>query len=146
MLPGLATTWPRSTSSRFDAPQQNADVVAGLALIEELAETSRPRCRPSSGLFEPDDLDFLAHLDDAALRPGRSPPCRAGDGEDVFHRHQEGLVDLALGGGEVAVHRGHQLVDTLVLGGLGVGAGGLSAFRAEPLTIGDVVAREAVLG
>jgi hypothetical protein len=36
--PGLHRTWPRSTSSRFNAAQQRADVVAGLALVQQLAE------------------------------------------------------------------------------------------------------------
>jgi hypothetical protein len=34
----LARTWPRSTSSRFDAAQQRADVVASFTLVEQLAE------------------------------------------------------------------------------------------------------------
>lgn len=41
MLLGAARTWPRSTSSRF-VPRASADVVAGLALIEQLAEHLTP--------------------------------------------------------------------------------------------------------
>jgi hypothetical protein len=38
VVPGLITTMPRSTSSRFGAAEQQTDVLARLALVEQLAE------------------------------------------------------------------------------------------------------------
>src|SRR3989304_472593 len=69
---------------------------------------------------EADALPLLPDLHPAALHPARHHGAPAGDGEDVLPRHEEGLVDLPLGGGEVLVHGGHELVDTGVLGGLGI--------------------------
>src|SRR5690606_29933210 len=49
------------------APRQQAGVVARLALVEHLAEHLRARDRGLLGRTDTDDLDFLAHLDHAAL-------------------------------------------------------------------------------
>ena len=58
------------------AAQQRADVVAGLALVEQLAEHLDAG---HDGLLrgaDADDLDFLADLDRCRARRGRSPRCR----------------------------------------------------------------------
>jgi hypothetical protein len=60
------------------------------------------------------DLDFLADLDDAALHAAGHHGAAAGDGEHVFHRHQEGAVHGALGRRDVAVQRVGQLHDGLL--------------------------------
>ena len=49
--------------------------------------------------LEADDLDLVAHLDDAALDAAGRHGAAALDAEDVLDRHQEGLVDGALGVG-----------------------------------------------
>src|SRR5271169_6522538 len=49
------------------AAQQAADVVARLALVEQLAEHLDAGDDGLGGVPEADDLDFLANLDDAAL-------------------------------------------------------------------------------
>src|ERR1017187_3409020 len=49
------------------AAQQRADVVAGLALIEQLAEHLDAGDDGLLGIAQTDDLDFLADLDHAAL-------------------------------------------------------------------------------
>ena len=81
-----------------------------------------------------------------ALHPAGDHRPAAGDGEDVLHGHEEGLVDLPLRGGEVAVHGLHELVDAGVLGGLRVRAGGLEGLQGRALHDGDLVPGEAVLG
>src|SRR6476469_6185792 len=50
-----------------DAADQRADIVARLALIEQLAEHLDARDRGLAGVLDADDLDFLADLDDAGL-------------------------------------------------------------------------------
>ena len=58
-----------------------------------------------------DDLDLLAHLDDALLHLAGHDGAPAGDGHDVLDRHEEGLVDVALGLGDVVVDGVHELDD-----------------------------------
>ena len=60
------------------------------------------------GGLDPDDLDFFADLDDAALDTTGGNGAATGDGEDVFDRHQERLVDGALRLRDVAVNSVHQ--------------------------------------
>ena len=54
-----------------DAADQRADVVAGLALVEQLAEHLDAGDDGLLGVLDADDLDFLANLDDARSRHGR---------------------------------------------------------------------------
>ena len=85
------------------AAQQDADVVAGLTLVEQLAEHFDAGADGLDGGLDADDFDFFADLDDAALDTAGDDGAATGDGEDVFDRHQEGLVDGALGHRDVAV-------------------------------------------
>ena len=92
-----------------------------------------------------DDLDLLADLDHAALdAPGRDR-APALDAEHVLDRHDERLVDRALGVGDVGVDRVEQLLDAGVGRVVGV-VGGLEGLERGAADDGDVVAREVVLG
>src|SRR5437764_3448817 len=89
------------------AAQQDADVVAGLALVEELPEhldpgRDRRRRRP-----EADELHFIADLDDAALDPAGHHRAAARDREHILDRHQERPVLRPLRLRDLAVHRLH---------------------------------------
>src|SRR5207249_2499972 len=77
----------RSTERDFEV-----DVVAGLALVQELAEHLDAGDDGLAGLAHADDLDFLADLDDPALDAAGRDGAAALDAEDVLDRHQEGLV------------------------------------------------------
>src|SRR3954464_13421826 len=82
----------------LDAPDQAADVVAGLALVEELLEHLDAGDHDLAGRLDPDELDLVADLDDAPLdAAGRDRP-PALDPEDVLDRHEEGPIDRPLGG------------------------------------------------
>src|SRR5690242_242005 len=96
------------------AAEQRADVVAGLALIEQLAEHFDAGDRGLLGVAQTDDLDFVADLDDAALDTAGHDGAAAGDREHVFNRHQERLVDRPLRLRNVFVDILHQLEDRLV--------------------------------
>ena len=93
------------------AAQQHADVVARLALVQQLAEHLHARADGLQRRLDAHDLDFLADLDDAALDPAGHHRAATRDREHVFHRHQEGAVDRALGRRDVAVQRFGQLHD-----------------------------------
>ena len=102
----------------LDAPQQAAHVVAGAALVEQLLEHLDAGDDDLAGGVDADELDLVADLDDAALDAPGGDGAPALDPEHVLDRHQERLVDRALGGGDVRVDRVHQLLDRRV-GGVG---------------------------
>src|ERR1700691_6559524 len=80
----------------LDAAQQQADVVAGLAVVQDLAEHLHAGDgRGMRLLLDADDVDGLAGVDGAALDPAGHHGAAAGDREDILDRHQERLVDLA---------------------------------------------------
>src|SRR3990172_4634632 len=68
----------------LDAPEQAADVVAGPALVEELLEHLDAGDDDLAGRLDPDQLDLVADLDDAALDPARGDGAPALDPEDIF--------------------------------------------------------------
>ena len=143
--PALARTWPRSISSRSMPRMQAADVVAGAALVEQLLEHLDAGDDDLAGRLDPDQLDLVADLDDAALdAAGRDRP-PALDPEDVLDRHEERLVDRPLGGRDVGVDRVHQLLDRGV-GRVGRVVGRLEGLEGAAPDDRQVVAREVVLG
>src|SRR5690606_19889513 len=73
----------------FHATQQDADVVARHALVEQLAEHLDAGDDLLLGGPEADDLDFVADLDAAALDTAGHDGAAARDREHVFDRHQE---------------------------------------------------------
>src|SRR5690606_29223454 len=126
--------------------QQHANVVAGFAAVERLAVHLDAGDHRLGGVLEAHDRDFVAGLDHATLDAACGHSAAAGDGEHVFDGHQEGLVDVTLGGRDVAVDGVEQLpdaVDPLVLttGHLGVRLQGLHGLERGALDDGQVVAR-----
>src|SRR6201993_1954138 len=72
----------------LDTTQQQTDVVAGLPLVEQLAEHFHTGDRGlGAGRLDADDLDFLVYVDHAALDTAGDDGAAAGDGEDVFYGH-----------------------------------------------------------
>ncbi len=92
----------------------------------------------------PDDLDFLADLDHAALDAPRAHGAAARDREHVLDRHQERLVLRTLRLRDVLVHRLHQLVDRLLaeLGLLVLQRHQRRALDHRDLVAGEIVLRE----
>src|SRR5438874_1782007 len=105
------------------APQQHARVVARLSLIQGLLEHLDPGADRLLGRTQTDDLDFLAYLHDALFDAAGHDGAAAGDREDILDGHEEGLVDVADGLGDVVVDGVHELHD--LLGGGGVALEGL---------------------
>jgi hypothetical protein len=103
--PGFASTWPRSTFLALGAAQQHPDIVPGLAFVQELTEHLHPRAHRLLGRTDTDDLELIAYLHDPALHAPRHHRAPARDREHVLDRHQERLVDLALGRRHVGVQR-----------------------------------------
>src|SRR5688572_19527235 len=126
-----------------DAAQKRADVVAGLALIEQLAEHLDAGDDGLLGVADADDLDFLADLDDAGLDAAGDDRAAARDREHVLDRHQERLVERAVRLWDPLVDGFHQLED-----GLAADLGGLVLERGERRARDDrdIVAVEVALG
>src|SRR3954469_1894704 len=138
--PGLAEHLAALDVLALGAAQQAADVVARLALIEDLAEHLDAGDDRGGRVRDADDLDVVAGVDDALLDAAGRDGAAAGDREDVLDRHQERLVEVALGLGDVRVQLLGELDDLrlvrlVALEGLERGAGDER----------DVVAREVVL-
>src|SRR5690606_33316963 len=72
-----------------DATEQEADVVASLAAVEQLAEHLDAGDDGGGRVAKSDYLDGLVELDDATLDTARRDGAAAGDREDVLNGHQE---------------------------------------------------------
>ena len=116
-----------------------------LALVEQLLEHLDAGDHDLAGGLDPDQLDLVADLDDAALDAPGGDRAPALDAEHVLDRHEERLVDRALGGRDVAVDRVHQLLDGRV-GRVARIVGRLERLERRAADDRDVVARELVLG
>src|SRR3954471_1997910 len=115
--PRLAQHLPALDLLALRTAQEAADVVAGLALIEDLAEHLDAGHDGGGRRADADDLHVVARVDDALLdAAGRDGPA-AGDREDVLDRHQERTVERALRLGDVRVELLGEIEDPLgVLG------------------------------
>src|ERR1700724_154240 len=89
----------------LDAAQQAADVVAGLAGIEELVEHLDTGHDGLASVVDADHLDLFVDLDLAALDPAGHDRATTFDRENVLDRHHERLVAGALRHRGVAVAR-----------------------------------------
>src|SRR5947209_6910582 len=97
--------------------QQAAGVVACAALVEVLLEHLHAGDDGRGGRPDADDLDGLAGLDDPALDPSGRDRSAPGDRENVLDGHQERLVQVTGGLGNVGIQRLRELEDlALVLG------------------------------
>src|SRR6185437_7165386 len=93
----------------FNTAQQQSDVVARTAFVEQLLEHLDAGDYRFAGVAETDDFHFLADLADTLLdTPGhyRAAPLNR---ENIFNRHQERLVDHTLRHRDVLVDGFHQL-------------------------------------
>src|SRR6202167_4726861 len=96
----------------LDTTQQQSDVVAGLSLVEQLAEHLHTGDGGlGAGRLDADDLDFLVHVDHAALDTTGDHGGTTGDGEHVLDGHQERQRDFADRVRNRLVDRVHQLLD-----------------------------------
>src|SRR5690606_28433023 len=126
----------------LDAAEQDADVVAGHALIERLVEHLDARDGRLDVGSQTDDLGLIANLDDATLDTTRGNRATTLDREHILDGGEVRLVCHTRRLGDVAVKRGEQLVQRLA--GRVVGRVLESGLGLTPNERG-VVARELVL-
>jgi hypothetical protein len=128
----------------LDAAEQCPDVVAGLPLIEGLAEHLDAGDDHLAGGLDADQLDLVAGLHDAALDAAGRDGATALDAEHVLDGHQEWLVRLTLRGRDVRIDRVHQRLDGLV-GRIGRIVSRLEGLQGAAADDRDVIDRELVL-
>src|SRR5690606_5339109 len=75
-----------------NAAQQAANVVASLALIQQLAEHLNAGHNRLLRIAQTNDLDLVANLDHTALNTARHNRATPRNREHVLDRHQERLV------------------------------------------------------
>ena len=116
LLVSLDRTRLRDDLSAFDvvfidAAQQQTNVIARPAFIEQLLEHFDARDHRLAGVAETDDFHFLADFADALFDTAGDHRAAALNREDIFNRHQERPVDDTFGNRDIGVDRIHQLVD-----------------------------------
>src|ERR1700682_5872114 len=124
----------------LDTAKQAADVVTGLARVQELVEHLDSGHDRLAGVVDADHLDFFVDLDLAALDAAGDDRATTFDREDVLDRHHERLVEGALRHRDVTVDRVHQLRDRVFP--LGVA---FERLERRHLDDGNVFAGELVL-
>ncbi len=97
------------------AAEQEAHVVAGLRVVEQLAEHLDAGHHVFSRVAEAHALHLVVQADDAALDAARGHRAAARDREHVLDRHQERLVRLADRLRDVLVDGLHQLHDLVLV-------------------------------
>src|SRR5690625_1734510 len=98
----------------LNSAKEDADVVPGLPLIEHLPEHLHTGHNRTRRVVDTDDLDSVADFDNSALDPPGGNSSTSGNRENVFDRHQERFVDLALRLGDVVVNRIEQILNRLL--------------------------------
>src|SRR5690554_3142340 len=91
--------------------QQNTDVLTSTTFVQQLAEHFHTSTSGLGRVLDTNDLDFLTRLDDATLNTTGNNSSAASDGEYVFDRHQERLINGTLRLGNVGVQRLDQSLD-----------------------------------
>ncbi len=96
-----------------DTAEKNTCVVACLSEVEGLTEHFDTGNDGSRGGFNTDDFNGFLNLDGTTLNSAGSNGAAAGDGEDVFYRHKEGLIGITDGIRDIAVDSVHKFEDAL---------------------------------
>ena len=118
------------------------DVLACLTFVEQFAEhlDTGDGGLEGNSWSDTNDFDFFVDLDDSTFNTTGNNCSTAGDGEDVFDWHQEGLVNLTLWCWNVGVNSVHEIHDRL--SPLLVT---LKCWESSNAHYGDVIAGEFVL-
>ena len=126
-----------------DTTQEQTDVVTSLTFVEDLTEHFYTRDDRLEVLStETDDLYFITRVDDTRLDTTGSHRTTTCDREDVFDRHEEGLIDVTWRQGDPGIYSVHQLHDLFFPLGLTIeGTEGRTTDHRRVVAI-EVVARE----
>ena len=143
---GLSQNLATLDLGTVNTTQQSADVIASLSIVQRLTEHLQAGDGGGQTVgLNADDLHCIANLSNATLNTTGSNSTTAGNGHDILDGHQEGLVLLTIGVGDIGIDSVHQLLDALVSGIIGI-VGSLQSLQSGATNDRGVVAREVVLG
>ena len=139
---GLSQNLTTLDLGTINTTQQSADVVASLSELEALAE----HFQTSDGggqllLLQTNDFHLIADMSSTTLNTTGSNGTTARNGHDILDGHQEGLVFLTIGVGDIGVNSVHQLLDAGVSRILGI-VGSLQSLQSGTTNDRGVVAGE----
>ncbi len=80
----------------FDTTQQNTYVLTSTAFVQQFAEHFNASTGRLLSLFDTNDFNFFTNFDDTAFYTTGNNGTTTGDGEYVFDRQQERLVNRTL--------------------------------------------------
>ena len=92
-----------------DTAEEETHVVTSFTLIEQLTEHFHTGYNRLLILTETEDLNFVTYLNDTRFNTTGGNRTTTGDREDVFDRHQEGLITIAFGLLDPRVNSVHKL-------------------------------------
>ncbi|VUS95616.1 hypothetical protein SB6413_05114 [Klebsiella pasteurii] len=95
----------------FDTTQQNTNVLTSTAFVQQFAEHFNASTGRLRSLFDTNDFNFFANFDDTALYTTSNNGTTTGDGEYVFDRQQERLVNRTLWFRDVRIQIASQFDD-----------------------------------
>src|SRR6266540_15238 len=102
----------------LNTTEQDTSVIAGLTLVELLLEGFDTGYDRLAAVADTDNFDFVVNLNDTLFDTTGSNSTTALDREDILDRHQEWLVEVALGLRNVVVHSLNELHDSVFVGGV----------------------------
>ena len=143
---GLSKNLAALDIGSLNTAKKSADVVAGLSVIEGLAEHLDSGADGLALLFlKTNDLKLVAGSQLSTLNSTGGNSTTAGDGEDILNRHKERQVSLTVGSGDISVNSVHELPDASKLGGVRIIAVVLKSLKSRTLDDRGVIAGEAIL-
>ncbi|SAS53375.1 Uncharacterised protein [Klebsiella pneumoniae] len=95
----------------FDTTQQNTYVLTSTAFVQQFAEHFNASTGGFRGFFDTNDFNFFTYFDDTALNTTGNNGTTTGDGEYVFDRQQERLVNRTLWFRDIGIQVASQFDD-----------------------------------
>ncbi|VGO76683.1 hypothetical protein SB00001_00337 [Klebsiella variicola] len=95
----------------FDTTQQNTNVLTSTAFVQQFAEHFNASTGGLRGFFDTNDFNFFTDFDDTALYTTGNNGTTTGDGEYVFDRQQERLVNRTLWFRDIGIQVASQFDD-----------------------------------
>ena len=97
-----------------DTTEEETDIVTSLTFVEDLTEHFDTRHdRLKTICTETDDLDFVTRVDNTRFDTTGSDGTTTRDREDIFDRHEEGLIDITWRQWDPGVDSVHQFHDLI---------------------------------
>jgi len=139
---GLNQTLSSLDLGSLNTTKQSTNVITSLALVQQLVEHLNTGTYNCTLLFlQTNDLNGIGYMDNTTLYTAGSNGTTTGDGEYVLDRHQERLVNITLGIGNISLDLIEQLKDLVAPLAVGI----LQCHQSGTLNDRGVISGELVL-